>query len=50
MCRELYGVTQCGAEQHLMDVLETKDGPLPEPAPYFYSRFGGTLSKDCGRA
>lgn len=49
MCRELYGVTQCGAEQHLMDVLETIDGPLPEPAPYFYSRFGGTLSKDCGR-
>ncbi len=48
MCRELYAVTQCGAEQHLMDVLETMDGPLPEPAPYFYGRFGGTLTKDCG--
>lgn len=50
MCRELYGITQCGAEQHLMDVLETMDGPLPEPASYFYGRFGGTLSKDCGQA
>ncbi|HUW36142.1 MAG TPA: phenylacetic acid degradation operon negative regulatory protein PaaX [Rhodocyclaceae bacterium] len=50
MCRDLYGLTQCGAEQHLMDVLETAEGPLPEPSPYFYSRFGGALSKDCGRA
>ena len=50
LCRELYGVSQCGAEQHLMDILETQVGPLPEPAPYFFSRFGGTLSKDCGRA
>ena len=45
MCRELYGVTQRSAEQHLMDILETADGPLPEPADYYYARFGGTLSK-----
>ena len=50
MCREIYGLSQCGAELHLMDALETKEGPLPEPAPYFYNRFGGTLNEDCGRA
>ncbi len=50
ICRDLYGLTQCAAEQHLMDVLKTADGPLPEPAPYFYSRFGGMLSKDCAQS
>jgi len=47
MCRDLYSVTQCGAEQHLMDVLETVEGPLPPPAEYFFQRFGGVLFKDC---
>lgn len=47
MCRELYSVTQCGAEQYLMDVLETIDGPLPAPAGYFFQRFGGALTVDC---
>jgi len=47
LCRELYSVTQCGAEQHLMGVLETVAGPLPSPAEYFFRRFGGVLSKDC---
>ncbi|TRZ67754.1 MAG: phenylacetic acid degradation operon negative regulatory protein PaaX [Rhodocyclaceae bacterium] len=47
MCRELYSVTQCGAEQHLMEILETIEGPLPQPAEYFFQRFGGVLSKDC---
>ena len=47
LCRELYSVTQCGAERHLMDVLETIDGPLPQPAEYFFQRFGGVLSVDC---
>ncbi|MFA6312690.1 MAG: phenylacetic acid degradation operon negative regulatory protein PaaX [Sterolibacterium sp.] len=48
MCRDLYSLTQCGAEQHLMDVLETVEGPLPQPANYFFQRFGGVLVKDCG--
>ena len=47
MCRELYSATQCGAEQYLMDTLETIEGPLPLPAEYFFRRFGGVLSKDC---
>jgi len=47
MCRELYSATQCGAEQYLMDTLETIEGPLPQPAEYFFRRFGGVLSKDC---
>lgn len=47
ICRELYSLTQCGAERHLMDVLETIEGPLPQPSEYFFQRFGGALSKDC---
>lgn len=48
MCRDLYSLTQCDAEQYLMDVLETIEGPLPQPADYFFQRFGGVLVKDCG--
>ncbi len=29
------------AEQHLAGVLETADGPLPDPAASFYKRYGG---------
>jgi len=47
MCRELYGISQCAAERHLMDILETSTGSLPEAEEYFYARFGGILSKDC---
>ena len=41
LCRELYAVTSPKAEEHLMAVLETANGKLPEAAPYFYERFGG---------
>jgi len=41
LCRDLYILTQKEAENHLMSVLETADGRLPEAAPYFYARFGG---------
>lgn len=41
LCRDLYVMTQQEAETHLMSVLETANGPLPEAAPYFYERFGG---------
>jgi phenylacetic acid degradation operon negative regulatory protein len=41
LCRDLYVMTQHEAEAHLMSVLETANGPLPEAAPYFYERFGG---------
>lgn len=41
LCRNIYRLIQTGAEQHLTDTQETADGPLPEPAPRFYKRFGG---------
>ncbi|MDR2240858.1 MAG: phenylacetic acid degradation operon negative regulatory protein PaaX [Zoogloeaceae bacterium] len=41
LCRDLYVLTQKAAETHLMSVLETASGHLPEAAPYFYERFGG---------
>ncbi len=41
LCQELYVITQKQAENHLMSVLETAHGRLPEAAPYFYERFGG---------
>lgn len=41
LCHELYVLTQKEAENHLMSVLETATGRLPEAAPYFYERFRG---------
>lgn len=41
LCRNLYRATFRQAERHLGAVLETAEGPLPEPAAYFYRRFGG---------
>jgi len=41
LCRDFYRLTYKFAEQHLAARLETRDGPLPPAAPYFYERFGG---------
>jgi phenylacetic acid degradation operon negative regulatory protein len=41
LCRDLYRLTYRLAQQHLMTVCETPNGPLPSAAPYFYDRFGG---------
>lgn len=41
LCRDLYGITYSLAQQHLLSVCETANGPLPAAAPYFYERFGG---------
>ncbi len=41
LCRDLYTITHPLAQQHLMAVCETVNGPLPAAAPYFYERFGG---------
>jgi phenylacetic acid degradation operon negative regulatory protein len=41
LCRNLYRAVEEAAEAHLMALLETADGPLPEAAPYYYERFGG---------
>ena len=41
LCRNLYKLTQEPAEKHLMAMLETAEGPVPEAASYYYNRFGG---------
>lgn len=41
LTRNLYLLTYSLAEEHLSRVLQTAEGPLPDPAPYFYRRFGG---------
>ena len=41
LCRDVYRLTYRLAQQHLMAVCETPNGPLPSAAPYFYERFGG---------
>ena len=41
LCRDLYRLTYRLAQQHLLAVCETPNGPLPAAAPYFYERFGG---------
>lgn len=41
LSRDVYIATHREAEQHLMQILQTANGPLPEAAPYFYERFGG---------
>lgn len=41
LCRNLYRIVHARADQHLSDLAETPDGPLPDPAPYFYQRLGG---------
>ena len=41
LCRNLYRAICAPAEAYLGEVLETAEGPLPEPAAYFYERFGG---------
>ena len=41
LCHDLYSITYPLAQQHLLSVCETANGPLPPAAPYFYERFGG---------
>ena len=41
LCRNLYRRVHAAADDYLGRVMETADGPLPPPAPDFYSRFGG---------
>ncbi len=41
LCRNLYRLLYKPAETYVSESLETADGPLPDPAPYFYQRFGG---------
>lgn len=41
LCRNLYREIEAEAERHLMGVLESADGPLPDAAAYYFDRFGG---------
>ncbi|MCO4757495.1 MAG: phenylacetic acid degradation operon negative regulatory protein PaaX [Oceanospirillaceae bacterium] len=41
LARNIYRMVQVKAEEYLSETQETADGPLPEPAPRFYKRFGG---------
>lgn len=44
LCRDIYLITQRHAQRHLMSVLESPSGRLPQAAPYYYERFGGLES------
>jgi phenylacetic acid degradation operon negative regulatory protein len=46
LCRNLYRRAAPAAERHVRAVLETADGPLPEPRPYYFQRFGGRRDAD----
>jgi phenylacetic acid degradation operon negative regulatory protein len=41
LCRNLYRLIFSQADDFMTREFETADGPLPPPAPEFYSRFGG---------
>jgi phenylacetic acid degradation operon negative regulatory protein len=41
LCRNLYRSVEAAAERHLMAVLETAEGRLPEASPAYFDRFGG---------
>lgn len=41
LCRNLYRKIYQPAEVFLSTTQETADGPLPDPAPHFFKRFGG---------
>jgi phenylacetic acid degradation operon negative regulatory protein len=46
LCRNLYRLVEALAETHVMNVLETADGPVPEALPSYFTRFGGLRSGD----
>lgn len=46
LCRNLYRLVQSAAETHVMGMLETAEGPVPEAHPAYYTRFGGLQSAD----
>lgn len=41
LCQDIYRITWPLAQQHMLSICETANGPLPSAAPYFYERFGG---------
>lgn len=49
LCRALYRRIEEPTRRHLQAVLETAEGPLPEPHPAYFRRFGGLVSPRPGR-
>jgi phenylacetic acid degradation operon negative regulatory protein len=41
LCRNLYRQVEAAAERHVMAMLETAEGPVPEAHPSYLTRFGG---------
>ncbi|GGO79357.1 phenylacetic acid degradation operon negative regulatory protein PaaX [Marinobacterium nitratireducens] len=41
LCRNLYSLVCGPSEVYIGESMETAEGPLPEPTPAFYKRFGG---------
>ena len=46
LCRNLYRLVEAAAETHVMGMLETAEGPVPEAHPIYYTRFGGLQGAD----
>lgn len=46
LCRDIYQLCWGKTEVHLMQMLETADGPLPRAAKSFHARFGGIIPDD----
>jgi phenylacetic acid degradation operon negative regulatory protein len=46
LTRNLYRLLLGPSEAHLTGALGTANGPMPEPSPSFYSRFGGLSAAD----
>lgn len=46
LCRNLYRLIFAAADEFMSSEFETADGPLPPPAPEFFRRFGGLISRD----
>jgi len=41
LSRNLYRLVERKAEEHVSSIVETADGPVPEPHPSYFLRFGG---------
>lgn len=46
LCRNIYRATGPLAERHIMTMLETADGPLPQASPAYHDRFGGLTAEE----
>lgn len=45
LCRNLYRLVLPGSQAHLTALLQTAEGPPPDPSPSFYRRFSAALAQ-----